>query len=328
MKPNTEVIAEFCQNHNGDFEVLKRMVEAALHAGATYAKIQSIFAEELSFRERFEKGIVDENGNVVSICRPFKNEYDRLRKLELTYLQQSEFVSICRSAGIEPLTTAFTITSIPFIRECGFTSIKIASYDCASIPLLKSASSYFNELIVSTGATLWEEILAAVEVLTASGVKFSLLHCVTIYPTPLDKMNLLRMLDLKDYTPNFGLSSHPLNTLDGIKADMVAIYLGAKLIERHFTILPEEETRDGKVSINRAQLAEIVMFSELSSAEQHQMILERVPEYDEILGNTHFELSNDELLNRDYYRGRFCNKHGSKEVFNWDTGLLIDSRKV
>ena len=109
---------------------------------------------------------------------------------------------------------------------------------------------------------------------------------------------------------------------------MVAIYLGAKLIERHFTILPEDETRDGKVSINRDQLAEIVMFSELSSAEQHQMILERVPEYDEILGNKHFELSNDELLNRDYYRGRFCNKHGCKEIFNWETEPLINSKKV
>jgi len=323
-----EFIAEFCQNHNGNFEILKQMLDSSLDAGATYAKIQSIFAEDLSFRERFEKGEIDDNGNSISICRPFKSEYDRLQKLELSYLQQSEFVSICRRAGIEPLTTAFTVNSIPLIRECGFTSIKIASYDCASIPLLKSASSYFDKVIVSTGATFWEEILTAVEVLSASGVKFSLLHCVTIYPTPLDKMNLLRMFDLRDYTPNFGLSSHPLNARDGIKADLVAIYLGAKLIERHFTILPEEETRDGKVSITRTQLAELVMFSKLSSAEQYQIILERVPEYDEILGKRHFELSNDELLNRDYYRGRFCNRYGSKEVFNWELEPLVYSKKV
>ena len=66
MEHKTEFIAEFCQNHNGNFEILKQMLDAALHAGATYAKIQSIFAEDLSFRERFEKGIIDKNGNVVS----------------------------------------------------------------------------------------------------------------------------------------------------------------------------------------------------------------------------------------------------------------------
>jgi len=92
--------------------------------------------------------------------------------------------------------------------------------------------------------------------------------------------------------------------------------------------LPEEETRDGKVSITRSQLAELVMFSKLSSAEQYQIILERVPEYDEILGKRHFELSNDELLNRDYYRGRFCNRYGSKEVFNWELEPLVYSKKV
>lgn len=327
MEQKTKFIAEFCQNHNGNFETLKRMLDAALNAGANYAKIQTIFADDLSYRERFEKGEIDENGVVVSICRPFKSEYERLKKLELTYQQQSEFVSICRRVGIEPLTTAFTVNSIPSIKECGFSSIKIASYDCASIPLIKSATSYFDEVIVSTGATFRNEIAAAVEVLSTSGVKFSLLHCVTIYPTPLDKMNLLRMLDFKDYTPYFGLSSHPLNKLDGIKADKVAIYLGAKLIERHFTILPEEETRDGKVSINSDQLSELVMFSELSREDQLQIIYEQVPEYFEVLGNQEFSLSNDELLNRDYYRGRFSNKIAGSEVFNWDIEPLIHSNK-
>lgn len=326
MELKTEFIAEFCQNHNGDFELLKRMLEAALNAGATYAKIQTIFANDLSYRERFEKGKVGDNGNIVSICRPFITEYERLKTLELTYEEQSKFVSLCRNAGIKPLTTAFTVNSIPAIRECGFTSIKIASYDCASTPLLKSASTYFDEVIVSTGATFLEEIEAAVEVLKFYEVNFSVLHCVTIYPTPLDKMNLLRMLKLKDYTPNIGLSSHPLNSVDGIKADMVAIYLGARIIERHFTVLPESETRDGKVSVTAVQLEELVSFSMLNKSDQTQMIRERVPEYDEILGKEELSLSSEELLNRDYYKGRFCNKNGDNQVFNWDAEPLFNSK--
>ncbi len=326
MESKTEFIAEFCQNHNGDFEVLKRMLDAAVNAGATYAKIQTIFANDLSYRERFEKGEIEDDGRVVSICRPYITEYERLKTLELTYEEQSKFVSLCLNAGIKPLTTAFTVNSVPEIRECGFTSIKIASYDCASAPLLKSASSYFDEVIVSTGATFLEELEAAIEVLKFCEVNFSVLHCVTIYPTPLNKMNLLRMLKLKDYTPNVGLSSHPLNSVDGTKADMVAIYIGAKIIERHFTILPESETRDGKVSITDNQLDELVNFSMLNKTDQHQMIQERVPEYDEILGKEELSLSSEELLNRDYYKGRFCNKIGSNQVFNWDAQPLINSK--
>jgi sialic acid synthase SpsE len=325
LEPKTEFIAEFCQNHNGDFEVLKRMLDAALNAGATFAKIQTIFANDLSYRERFEKGEIDDDGRVVSICRPYITEYERLKTLELTYEEQSKFVSLCLNAGIKPLTTAFTVTSIPAIRECGFTSIKIASYDCASTPLLKSASSYFDEVIVSTGATFLEEIEAAVEVLKFSGVNFSVLHCVTIYPTPLDKMNLRRMLKLKDYTPNVGLSSHPLNSVDGTKADMAAIYLGARLIERHFTILPEKETRDGKVSVTDDQLKELVNFSMLNKTDQYKVIQDQVPEYASIIGKEELSLSSEELLNRDYYKGRFCNKVGDNQVFNWDAEPFIES---
>jgi sialic acid synthase SpsE len=318
MTNDVKIIAEFCQNHNGNFEILRKMLYDAVESGASYAKIQTIFAKDLSFRERFENGLVNDTGIAVSIRRPYREEYERLKNLELSYEQQSEFVSLCRIAGIEPLTTAFNLDSIPDIYNCEFKSIKIASYDCASIPWLKSAASCFSEVIVSTGASFLEEIESAVKTLKTTGVAYSLLHCVTIYPTPLNKMNLLRMMKLKEHTANFGLSSHPLNSIDGIKADLVAIFLGAKLIERHFTVLPETDTRDGKVSINNLQLRDIVTFSRMSKNDQLEYLVEHVPEYEECLGNADAVLSSDELLNRDYYRGRFCNRVEGKEVSNWE----------
>jgi len=318
MGTDVKIIAEFCQNHNGQFEILKQMLDAAVTAGASYAKIQTMFADDLSFRERFENGIVDGSGNTVSICRPYLKEYERLKKLELSYEQQSAFVSLCRIAGIEPLTTAFNLSSIPEIHNCGFKSIKIASYDCASIPLIRLAANFFSEVIISTGATFQEEIVSTVRVLNLVGVAFSLLHCVTIYPTPLDKMNLLRMLKLNEHTVNFGLSSHPLNSVDGIKADLVAIFLGAKIVERHFTVLPESDTRDGKVSINAKQLSDIATFAKMTKIDQIRYLTEHVPNYETCLGSDDVVLSSDELLNRDYYRGRFCNMIDCKEVSNWE----------
>ena len=103
-------IAEFCQNHNGDFEILKDMIHEAHEAGADYAKIQTIFADMLSYRDRFENGLT-KNGIIKSIKRPYQEEYDRLKNLEISYELQSEFVDICKKVGIKPLTTAFTLDS-------------------------------------------------------------------------------------------------------------------------------------------------------------------------------------------------------------------------
>jgi N,N'-diacetyllegionaminate synthase len=103
----TKLIAEFCQNHNGNFEVLSRMVDAAAANGATHAKIQTIFADEVAYRPQFEQGLVD--GDVTrSIKRPYQAEYDRLKGLEIDYDQARRFIALCRDAGLEPMTTCFT----------------------------------------------------------------------------------------------------------------------------------------------------------------------------------------------------------------------------
>ena len=313
-----KLIAEFCQNHNGDFDILKRMVDAAAEGGATHAKIQTIFADDLSFRPEFEEGRINEDGSVAVIKRPFQIEYDRLKGLELTYDQQRVFVELCRSAGMEPLTTAFNLTSIPGIRDLGWTSVKVASYDCGSIPLIEELADNFEELIISTGASYDNEIEATAKLLNARGTKYTLLHCVTIYPTPLEAMHLNRLAYLRELCPSVGLSDHSMTTRDGVKADLVAIHLGADAIERHFTVLPEDQTRDGKVSITKMHLRQMADFASMSYDEQALYLIENVPEMAAMMGQGSRLLSNGELLNRAYYRGRFCNKVSGREIFNWE----------
>jgi N,N'-diacetyllegionaminate synthase len=313
-----KIIAEFCQNHNGSYDILSRMVAEAAEGGATHAKIQTIFAGDLSYRPEFEEGQTALDGRVVVIKRPYRSEYDRLKKLELTYEQHRHFVEDCRAAGIEPLTTAFNLTCIPEIRDLGWRSIKVASYDCGSIPLIEALADNFEEVIVSTGASYDEEIEATAALLKRRGANFTLLHCVTIYPTPLDAMHLNRLAYLRGLAPSIGLSDHSLVARDGVKADLVAIHLGADTIERHFTVLPEDQTRDGKVSITATHLREMSDFAAMDHAAQESYLAEHVPECRVMMGNQKRPLSDVELLNRAYYRGRFCNKRGGRQIYNWE----------
>jgi len=311
-------IAEFCQNHNGDFEILKDMVYAAKESGADYAKIQTIFADNLTYRERFEEG-VQFNGKVKSIKRPYKLEFERLKGLELTLGQQQDFVQLCQKVGIKPLTTVFTRDTVQTIKKLGFQDIKIASYDCASQPLLLDVKDQFKKIFVSTGASFDEEIEEAANSL--NGADFSFLHCVTMYPTPLNEFNLGRMEYLRRYSKQTGWSDHSLIERDGILGTLAAIYFGANIIERHFTILPRDKTKDGPVSVDFTHVRELKEFSTLSVHEKKQNLVEKFNNFDVTWGQVDRKLSEAELLNRDYFRGRFASKKSNGEVlFNWEEG--------
>jgi sialic acid synthase SpsE len=184
--------------------------------------------------------------------------------------------------------------------------------------MIRVLADNFNELIISTGATFDYEIENTANYLNSMNKKFTFLHCITIYPTPLEYMNLKRMEYLKRFTQSVGLSEHSLVSIDEVKASIAAIYLGADTIERHFTVLPEEETRDGKVSIGKKHLKELVYFSKLTKNDQKEYIYKNVPEFEKMLGCDKRELTKEELLNRDYYRGRFCNKINGSQIFNWE----------
>ncbi len=318
---SVSLIAEFCQNHNGNYETLARMVEAASTSGATHGKVQAIYANDLAFRPQFENGLKI-GGNTICIKRPYRTEYDRLKELEMSEAEVRKFIQLCRDNGIIPMTTCFNRAQVAALAEFGFESIKVASYDCASFPMLRELATKFDKIYVSTGATYDHEIEHAAKIL--GNHEFIFLHCVTIYPTPLEEMNLARMDYLRGCTPNVGFSDHSLVSRDGISASKAAIYLGASVVERHFTILNPSETRDGPVSISPNQLNELSLFGRLTREEQAKQLDEEVPNWSVMIGNQHRRLSHAEFLNRDYYRGRFASRRGHETdegmemIFNWE----------
>ena len=311
-----EIIAEFCQNHLGDREIMKRMIDQAVSAGADFAKIQTIHSEDLSHRQRFEEGVM-KNGKVEVIKRPFQPEYERLKAIDIDLDTHRWFIDQCHQSGIKALTTAFTRGVVDELGRMEWDGIKVASYDCASFPLLRDLAEKFDRIFVSTGATYDHEIERAAGILKEKDL--TLLHCVTIYPTPLDQLHLKRMGFLRKYSSKVGFSDHSLVARDGIKASLAALHLGADVIERHFTVLEEDKTKDGPVSINQKQLENIVRFAHLSPNEQRAIIEDQLPEFTITLGESHRGLSKEELLNRDYYRGRFVTKAADgTEKSNWE----------
>lgn len=310
-----KIIAELCQNHKGDRSILRDMIWEAAGAGADYAKIQTIRADELTFRQRFEDGC-EEDGVVRVFKRPYHAEYARLKPMDLDEGAHEWFVEECARAGIKPLTTVFTRSAINMVAQLPWREVKVASYDCASFPMLRELRARFEHLYVSTGATHDDEIMEAARVL--EGHQYTFIHCVTIYPTPLAELNLARLNYLRRFTPSVGFSDHSLVARDGLKASITAIALGASVVERHFTILSPEETRDGPVSVSPKLLRELVTFAHARVEEVQAYVCKDIPEAGRMMGQERRPLSHAELLNRDYYRGRFASRVGDAYVYNWE----------
>jgi sialic acid synthase SpsE len=290
------------------------MVHEAAKSGADYAKIQALRSTELTRRERFEDGITERDGTVRAIKRPYEVERDRLAKLDLSDADEQWFADECKRAGIKSMITAFTRFSTQRFVSAGFDSVKVASYDCKSVALLQEVAANFKTVYVSTGATLDEEISTASKIFTRGQASF--LHCVTIYPTPLDQLHLNRMAWLKQFSNQVGFSDHTTPASTDLRASKLAITLGADVLERHFTILEPHETRDGAVSVTPQQMHELKEFSLLSVDERKEKLDREWPEWQVGLGQEIRVLSPTELLNRDYYAGRVAAWIHGEQIFN------------
>tara|TARA_B100001057_G_scaffold371772_1_gene375891 strand:- start:101 stop:1066 length:966 start_codon:yes stop_codon:yes gene_type:complete len=315
----TKIIAELCQNHNGDKFILDEMVHSAKEAGADIIKIQSIDSKELVYRERFENGLI-EGGKVKVIKRPFKPEINRLSKLDLSLKTQENFVALCEKYKVDSSITIFSLGKIGIVEKLGFNIIKIASFDCASHRLIEEISKRsFKKIIVSTGVTYNEEIIKTSNILKSAEKNFSLLHCVSIYPTPLEDANLSRINYLKSICKSVGLSDHSNPETTEHILSVMAFTMNIDYLERHFTILKKNETKDGPVSINPDQLKELAQLRNSDESIKIKYVNDRVPDNKLLLGKENRDMSNVELLNRDYYQGRFASKNINGEiVFNWD----------
>jgi len=319
----TKFIVELCQNHLGNKEILFQMVDEAILNGADYIKIQHIYSKNLVFRPRFENGY-EVNNSITTIKRPFIDEYNRLKGLELKNDDVIEFVNYVISKGKIPITTCFTINDIDEIFAQGFKSVKVASYDSTSYAMIDLLTEKFDEVLISLGSSFESEINYTFEKYKTNR-KVHFLHAVTIYPTPLELSRLNLFLYYQNKIDEIGFSDHSDVNASPLTASMIAIHMGATYVERHFTISDNKLIKDGPVSINSNHLSQLISFGKMSASEQKKLLAEIYPQWEKLLvENLDFELTNKELLNRDYYKGRFASPRifGTNDYklmrFNWE----------
>jgi sialic acid synthase SpsE len=274
------IIAELCQNHNGDIETLEKMVEAASES-CDIVKIQTILADSLTRREEYED------------YRPYEAEYERLKGLELSYEYEQKFIAYCRKYNVEPMTTLFSPKQIDRFNNLGYTKLKISGYSMKAFDYGKALkNAKFDELFFSNSSMDHPEMKRTVINLKRMGIKFTMLQCTCIYPTPMEKAMLQNIPFLKKELAldSIGYSDHSNPYEDGLLIPKLAIFSGADVLERHFTILDKDKTRDGKVSITPEMAKELKEFSLRIPFQQYWRLN---------------KFNQEQKFNHEYYRGRF-----------------------
>ena len=245
------VIAEAGANHNGDVEIAKSLVIEAAKNGADAVKFQTYTAEKLVTRTA-PKYWVDRG-------EPGGTQFSTFEKLDsLTETECRQVFELAKEMGILFLSTPFDEESADFLQELGVPAFKIASADITHHPLISHVAAKRLPMIVSTGLATVGEIEEAVSVMHQSGNdNIVLLHCVLSYPTAPKDANLSAMVTLQRVFPRYpiGFSDHTI----GLTIPIAAVALGAKVIEKHFTVdksLPDSP--DHPLSVDPRELRDMV----------------------------------------------------------------------
>lgn len=224
------IIAEVGVNHNGSLNIAKRLVDAAIKTGADAVKFQSFITANLASKygqkAEYQKKTTGKIGS----------QLEMLRKLELSEEAQRELFSYCRSKKIYFISSPFDLDSIDFLDKLGLNIFKIPSGEITNLPYLRKIGSLDKKVIMSTGMADLGEIEDALNILIKYGTPkkdITVLHCNTEYPTPIEDVNLLAMLTIRDALKvSVGYSDHTL----GIEISIAAAALGALVIEKHITL--------------------------------------------------------------------------------------------
>lgn len=222
------IIAEAGVNHNGDVNIAKQLCLAAKKAGADVVKFQTWVTEKIITKDVKQADYQAENtGNNQS-------QFDMLKKLELTYSEFEEIKRYCDEIGIVFASTADEQDSLDFLVNLGINFIKVGSGDIGNIAYLRYIGSKGLPIILSTGMSTLADVETSLKALRESGARdITLLHCTTNYPCPYDSVNLHAMNTLKSaFGLEVGYSDHTV----GIEIPVSAVALGARVIEKHFTL--------------------------------------------------------------------------------------------
>ena len=246
----TIIIAEAGVNHNGKIKIAKKLVDAAAFAKADYVKFQTYDVDSLILKNAKSADYQKKNlGSNIS-------QYKMLKNYQLSKKNQIELKRYAEKKKIKFLSSVFDIKSLKFLKKLNLDFIKIPSGEITNYPLLKEISNLKTKIILSTGMANFNEIKAALKVLKNKKKKITILHCSSDYPAELKNLNLAFLKKLKLLGYNIGYSDHSKSIL----TPSIAVALGCKVIEKHFTLSRKLKGPDHKASLEPNELLGMIKF--------------------------------------------------------------------
>jgi pseudaminic acid synthase len=245
-------IAEISANHLGNFERAKELVHAAIAAGASAVKLQTYTATTMTLD-------IDLDDFRISRGHPLwggRRLFELYEEAHTPWEWHNELFDICRQGNVIPFSSPFDLTAVDFLESLDAPMYKIASMETGDLRLIRRVAETGKPLIISTGATEWQEIEELVEVVDKAGNKdLTLLVCTSSYPSEPADAHLHRIETLRNrFGVKVGLSDHTL----GIGVSIAAIALGASAIEKHLTLRRSDGGADGAFSMEPEEFAELV----------------------------------------------------------------------
>lgn len=256
------IIAEIGANHNGDMELCRRIIDAAVDAGADAVKFQSWSKSSLISRGEYARNTRYTAANAPTLEQA-------VEQYQLSDDQHAEVFTYARKRGIAVFSSCFSPKEVDLLEALDAPAYKIASMDVNHLPLLEYVARTKKPIIISTGMATLGEVERALGVLRRAGSgPVALLHCLSIYPAPAEMINLRTMETWRTaFDVPVGYSDHTLGTA----VPLGAVALGACAIEKHFTIDKKLDGWDHAISADPAELKELVegsraVFAALGSA--------------------------------------------------------------
>lgn len=280
---NCFIIAELSANHGGDIEIAKETIKAAKRAGADAIKLQTYTADTITLNVKNDYFKINQgthwDGQFL---------YDLYKEASLPWEWHKELFELAAQEGLICFSSPFDKTAVDFLEELNNPIYKIASFEITDIPLIEYVASKNKPIIISTGIADLDDIQLAIDTCKNSGNdQITILKCTSAYPALPEDANLLTIQDIKErFNVVSGLSDHTL----GIEAPMIAVALGAQVIEKHFILDKKIGGPDAHFSLDEKEFKEMV---------------EAVRRTEKLMGKADYEMTEKKKKSREFSRSLF-----------------------
>lgn len=250
-KDGVFIIAELSANHNGSLQNALETIKAAHACGANAIKLQTYTADTLTL-DCDKDDFIIKGGTLWDA----KRYYDLYKEAYTPWEWHKELFDYARSLGIDIFSTPFDKSAVDFLETFTPSAYKIASFEITDYELVRYAASKGKPIIISTGIATKQEIQDVIDICKNEGnEQIILLKCTSAYPAPLEDANLLTIPDMKkSFAIEIGFSDHTL----GDTAPIIAVALGAKMIEKHFILDRNIGGADAEFSMDKTEFTQMV----------------------------------------------------------------------